>query len=343
MTYSIMFALAMLGLFAVSSVSADAMAALEELRNMDEKELAQLIAESELAAIVEPRDFSPSKASSSSESLPVVTAHGMGDSCFNAGMKQITAAVGKHLGGVYATCVPTGDNVFSDTINGFLMTMDENVKVFAEKIRADERLKNGFDAIGFSQGNSLIRGYVQKYNDPPVRTVLHVHGTVAGVSAFPQCSPQGNLCKLVAELCGDLAYNALVQGILFQADYFRDPSKVGGSAYKRWSQLAEWNNEGNTFNKTYKILFNRTQRFVLVKALSDEMVYPNAGEWYGTFADATLTKTIPMNETSYYKSDSFGLRSADEANKIFFETTAGGHLQFTMQELFGWIDKYFHF
>ena len=36
-------------------------------------------------------------------SLPVVLAHGMGDSCFNPGFKSVTAAVGKRLG-VYATC-----------------------------------------------------------------------------------------------------------------------------------------------------------------------------------------------------------------------------------------------
>ena len=33
-----------------------------------------------------------------SSSLPTVFMHGMGDSCFNPGMKSITAAVGTHLG-----------------------------------------------------------------------------------------------------------------------------------------------------------------------------------------------------------------------------------------------------
>ena len=49
-----------------------------------------------------------------------------------------------------------------DTINGFLLDMDSSVDVFAEKIKADENLEGGFNAIGFSQGNSLIRGYIQK-------------------------------------------------------------------------------------------------------------------------------------------------------------------------------------
>jgi len=90
----------------------------------------------------------------------------MGDSCFNAGMKQITALIGSQTN-QYATCVPTG-NRLTDTANGFIMTMDKNVDVFAEKIRKDPKLKDGFHCVGFSQGNSLCRGYIQKYNDPPV-------------------------------------------------------------------------------------------------------------------------------------------------------------------------------
>merc|ERR1711990_488156 len=55
---------------------------------------------------------------------PTVTAHGMGDSCFNEGMKEITQLIGKQTS-QYATCVPTG-NRLTDTINGFFMTMDKN-------------------------------------------------------------------------------------------------------------------------------------------------------------------------------------------------------------------------
>ena len=56
--------------------------------------------------------------------------------------------------GSYAVCVPTGDNVVSDTINGFLMNMDKSVDVFAKKIQADPKLAGGFNAVGFSQVSS---------------------------------------------------------------------------------------------------------------------------------------------------------------------------------------------
>lgn len=45
-------------------------------------------------------------------------------------MQSLTRTAGEHLG-VYARCVPTGDNVIADTLSSFLMTMDRNVDEFA--------------------------------------------------------------------------------------------------------------------------------------------------------------------------------------------------------------------
>jgi len=142
--------------------------------------------------------------SSSAITLPLVFMHGMGDSCFNRGMKQITEQSGEHLG-VYSVCIPTGNNRVTDTDNGFFMSMNDNVDEWATRVKADKNLTGGFHAVGFSQGNSVIRGYIQKYNDPPVHTFLSVHGTVNGVAGFPNCDPDGLLgpvCKILAEALG---------------------------------------------------------------------------------------------------------------------------------------------
>jgi len=277
--------------------------------------------------------------------LPTVTAHGMGDSCFERGFKSVTEGIAKRTG-TYAQCIPTGGNLITDTINGFLLNMDKSVDVFAAKIRQDPKLASGFNAVGFSQGNSLIRGYIQKYNDPPVNAFLSVHGTVMGVSAFPMCfrqgKPLGLICKALAEVLGDLAYLSIAQDILFQADYYRDPTKVSSKSYLEHSQLAQWNNENPaTVNHTIAELFGKTKKFVMVKALKDTMVWPNEGEWWGAMPDGTYSHADVMKETKFYQQDLFGLKSADKASKIFFESTPGGHLQFTQDELYGWVDKYF--
>ena len=267
----------------------------------------------------------------------------MGDSCFNEGMGQVTELIGNRTA-QYATCVPTGSNLRKDTDNGFFMTMDKNVDVFASKIRGDPRLKDGFHCVGFSQGNSLCRGYIQKYNEPPVKTFLSVHGTVSGVAGFPNCNPAGLLgpiCKQISHLCGDVAYSALTQGLLFQIDYFRDPMRIHTSAYKEHSQLAAWNNEGDVVNSTYKLNFGKTLRYAMIKAAKDSMVFPNEGEHWGHFEDGSLHKVLTMRETRWYTDDLFGLRTADEAGKILFNTTAGDHLEFSMTELAWWVHNYF--
>jgi hypothetical protein len=40
------------------------------------------------------------------------------------------------------------------------------------------------------------------------------------------------------------------------------------------------------------------------------------------------------------KSDSFGLKSADEKGRIVFNSTTKDHLDFTEEELYGWLDLY---
>jgi palmitoyl-protein thioesterase len=275
-------------------------------------------------------------------SLPTVFMHGMGDSCFNPGMKSITEKVGEHLG-TYSVCIPTGADQGSDTNNGFFMTMNDNVDVWAKAVQNDPKLKGGFNAVGFSQGNSVIRGYIQKYNNPPVSTFLSVHGTVVGVASFPKCNPSGLLgpvCKLISRyLVGPVAYTEFVQNKLFQADYFRDPKDLG-SSYKKNSQIAQWNNEGETVDPKINENFGKVKRWAMIKAMKDSMVYPNDGEWWGAFASDGKTR-LAMNETEWYQKDLFGLKTADEAGKIVFDSSPGDHLQFTEAELFGWVDKYF--
>jgi len=313
----------------------------------NEQEAARQIAESPLAHIFSNAtvgQIPEFNTNATATAMPLVVAHGMGDSCFNPGMKQVTTAAGNHLG-VYATCIPTGGSQITDTIDGFLLNMDKSVEAFKKRVDADPKLKNGFDAFGLSQGNNVIRGYITKYNNPPVRNFMSICGINAGVGAFPQCSPKfpvvGGICKALTEVLGLLAYNPISQGILFQADYFRDPSKVNTSAYLKHSQLADWNGEDKV-NPTYKANWAKTSKYIWVKGTMDTVVWPNEGEWWGAMSPSDPWKTVnTMKDTRWYKEDTFGLATADKAGKNFFESFKGEHIRFTMTELYGWLDKYF--
>ena len=274
----------------------------------------------------------------------------MGDSCFNPGMKSITKEAGLHHG-VYATCIPTGDNEITDTLAGFLTTMDKSVDIFAAKIRKDPKLAGGFNAFGLSQGNNLIHGYQLKYNDPPVVSFVSICGINAGVGAIPECSPNGSIpiigpvlgraancrvpqdplappcgllgssldrksvignapalvsgplprlsalqlltglspqvlgpvCSILAEAAGDAANTKIIQDILFQANYYRDPVALNTTDFQRYNELAQWNGEGapGSFNQTFKENFLKTSTNVWVKGLKDTVVWPSEGEWWG--------------------------------------------------------------
>ena len=284
-------------------------------------------------------------ASLSENQLPVVLAHGMGDSCFNSGMQHVTNHVSKLLGGVYTVCIPTGKTQAEDTKNGYFLNMDASVDVFAEGIREDANLKNGFHAIGFSQGNNIVRGYIAKYNTPTVHTFISVNGVNAGIGAVPYCRPDelglGGMCDLLMEEASRSAYTEFAQEHSFQANYWRDPRPSANELYQKYCQLAVWNNEAGSVNETLKDNWSKTSAFVWVLATEDGMVWPRQGEhWGAPDPQNPFHHIFPMNETEWYQQDLFGLKTAQEAGKNYFESFDGDHLAFTEEDFERWIMAY---
>jgi palmitoyl-protein thioesterase len=239
--------------------------------------------------------------------------------------------------------------------------MDASVDVFASKVAADPYLQNGFHAIGLSQGNNVIRGYIARYNTPSVHTFISINGVNAGEGTVPGCFPSlqdndkkhhdidntderlGGICSLLLEQASRRAYSDFAQEHSFQANYWRDPREEKAEMYHQYSQLARWNNEGpNNNNSTYNENWAKTQKFVWVMATQDGMVWPSQGEWWGQpdSKDPFNTPVIPMNETDWYVNDLFGLKTAQEAGKNFFESFDGDHLQFSIEDFDRWVKTY---
>lgn len=128
---------------------------------------------------------------------PVVLMHGMGDAAANPGMQSIRRAISGKLNGAYVKNIAIGQSAAEDTKNGFFMNLDDQVEYFARVVRSDSALREGFNAMGFSQGNLIIRGYIERYNSPPVLNFVSVHGPMMGVGALPQCKPTAIMCKTI--------------------------------------------------------------------------------------------------------------------------------------------------
>ncbi|KAE8901307.1 hypothetical protein PF005_g4228 [Phytophthora fragariae] len=272
--------------------------------------------------------------------LPVVLMHGMGDAAGNGGMVHIQKAIAEHLG-VYVASVQFGDSVQEDVENSFFVTMNNQTDWFARIVREDSQLANGFNAVGFSQGNLLIRAYIERFNDPPVHNFISFHGPLAGVGGLPRCSPLNIICKEIDKLIGEAVYTKRVQDHIAQANYFRDPLRI--EAYLNHAQfLPDLNNEKTSVNQTYKDNFTKLQNLVLVRANKDTQVFPKESEWFGMYQDGDPYKTVlGFNETRWYQEDLFGLQTLDKAGKVHFLSTVGDHLQFSIEFLLGVVDKYF--
>jgi palmitoyl-protein thioesterase len=299
------------------------------------------------------REHSQQQQQQDEDQLPVVFAHGMGDSCFNSGMIGIGNHASDLLKGAYVVCIPTGDTHTEDTTNGYFLSMDKSVDVFASKIATDPKLQNGFHAIGFSQGNNVIRGYIARYNTPTVHTFVSVNGVNGGEGTVPGCFPKnndhdklGSFCDLLLEQASRRAYTEFAQEHSFQSNYWRDPRLSEQDDYHEYSQLARWNNEGpNNNNQTLNENFAKTSKFVWVMATEDSMVWPKEGEHWGcpdnrNDKDPFVSPILPMNETEWYQKDLFGLKTAQEGGKNVFETFEGDHLHFTMEDFDRWVTTY---
>jgi len=277
---------------------------------------------------------------SSSLYMPVVQMHGMGDFAVSPGMLEIRSAISKRLNGAYVKSVKVGLTPFADQRNTFFTTMDAQVDYFAKEVRADANLKNGFNAVGYSQGNLVIRGYVERYNDPPVHNFISMHGILLGVSGFPQCNLSASICRTIDESLGEMAYSSVVQRHLAQANYFRDPMRID-EYLKGDLFLADINNDLGVKNHAYATRFASLNKLVLVMAQDDTIVVPRETEWFGFYEDGSLDKVLIMNETVWYKEDRFGLKTLDEAGKIDYFSSPGQHLRFTLDFLLDLVDKYF--
>jgi len=224
------------------------------------------------------------------------------------------------------------------------MTMEKQVDQFARVVRADSELSGGFNALGFSQGNTVLRGYIHKYNDPPVKTFLSIHGVLMGVNGLPDCPLTSGLCRLLASVISHVGvYSSFVQDRLAQANYFRDAANL--EAYRASCHFLPFiNNEiqgpGNQ-NSIHKSNFESLQKLVLVMAQNDSMVHPKESEHFGYFKDGSRTELVAMRDAPWYKEDWFGLKSLDEAKKIDFYSTPGDHLRFSKEFLHELAAHYF--
>ena len=221
-----------------------------------------------------------------------------------------------------------GNNVLEDTSNGFFMNVNEQVKQACDKIALDPKLKDGYNAIGFSQGGQFLRAVAQRCPTPPMRNLVSIGGQHQGVYGIPHCFGDNiTLCDYVRKLLNYGAYVGFIQDHVVQAEYWHDP--LNEDEYRQYSVFLADINQEKTPNPEYKTNLLKIKNFVMVKFLKDSMVDPNDSEWFGFYKPGQAKELYTLQESDLYRKDSLGLKEMDKAGRLHFLSFNGDHLQFT--------------
>ncbi|KAK0409770.1 hypothetical protein QR680_004745 [Steinernema hermaphroditum] len=272
---------------------------------------------------------------------PVVLWHGMGDNCCNPiSMGSVKRLLEHTIDGVYVHSLMLGDGLIADTTNSFLDNMNSQVASACDQIAKDEKLRNGYNAIGFSQGGLFLRAVAQRCPNPPMKTLVSIGGPQQGINGFPYCPGPTTVCDTVRKLLDWGAYWGFVQDRVVQAQYWHDPNSI--EDYKTKNIFLADINNANTFNETYKTNLQKLENFVMIKFLKDNMVVPKESEWFGFYADNDVSKLLPMEETELYQKDLIGIKQMNADGKLHFLTVDADHLEITHDFLVNEIiKKYF--
>lgn len=304
------------------------------------------------AAVIPQAKITDSKSldsTSNDEPLPLIIWHGLGDSYATEGMSTITTLAEATNPGTFTYVIRLDEDAVSDRSVTFFGNVSAQIEKVCGDLAAHPILSTApaVDALGFSQGGQFLRGYVERCNFPPVRSLVTFGAQHNGINKFQVCEKTDFLCRVAQ---GFLRYNiwtSFVQSYIVPSQYFRNPSSESeyNSYLENSNFLADINNEREKKNSTYKSNLTRLHRFVMYLFEKDETVVPKESAW---FTEVNGTSITPLQERAMYKEDWIGLRVLDEKGALRFKTAPGPHMNVTpdilkqaFQQYFGPLNKKF--
>ncbi|KAH6894581.1 palmitoyl protein thioesterase [Thelonectria olida] len=263
--------------------------------------------------------------------LPLIIWHGLGDA-FNAdGIKQVGALADAIHPGTFVYTIALGDDASSDRQATFFGNVSAQLDGVCQLLASHPILSTApaVDAIGFSQGGQFLRGYVERCNFPPVRSLVTFGSQHNGITKFKACGATDWLCRGAMALLRFNTWSAYVQSRLVPAQYFRDPEDYD-NYLDHSGFLADINNERILKNVTYKKNLASLTNFVMFMFEDDTTAIPKESSW---FEEVNGTETIPLRARKLYQEDWLGLRELDRKGGLTFRSITGEHMQITEQVL----------
>jgi len=263
--------------------------------------------------------------------LPVVIWHGLGDSFDGEGIQQVGALADAINPGTFVHTISLAQDPSGDRSATFFGNVTEQLATVCDILASHPILSTApaIDAIGFSQGGQFLRGYVERCNFPPVRSLVTFGSQHNGIVKFRACGPSDWLCRAAMALLRYNTFSSFVQARLVPAQYYRDPEDYEAYLYGS-NFLADINNERDEKNPKYADNIAALSNFVMWMFEDDTTVVPRETAW---FDEVNGTDRIPLRERQLYKEDWLGLKRLDEKGGLRFRSITGEHMQLTEQAL----------
>lgn len=201
-----------------------------------------------------------------------------------------------------------GDSYSTDT------PMWQQIDAFNDVISNNTALSDGFDFIGISQGGLIGRGYVSRYNSPPIANLITL------------VSPHGGVYDKNLGFID--FYSPIAQSTLSFAGYWRDPTEL--VKYHLFSSfLSALNGEKPLKrNKALQSLAN----FAMVFSPNDEIIKPPSSGIFDTFNSDLSILTLENNPI--YTEDWIGLKVLNETGRLHTHQTNCTHVEHRMPVCF---------
>lgn len=246
--------------------------------------------------------------------FPTAVMHGLGDTSegiFAFGERYAQFIKDKTGESIYFRAIEVGDGA----LDSYMMPFLEQVALFAEAVRSDPKFQDGFDLVCYSQGGLVCRGYVELYNDPPVRNLMTVVTPIAGefCGIHDSCPFIGHNPILV-KLLSNFIYADCVQDHFAISNYWRDPFQM--STYKeKCAYLPLLDNE-HDYDEQRKERIESLNKWILVATKSDDIVKP-WGSCIGDFyheGDDSVVETLEQRKV--YTENLYGMRTLNEDGRL---------------------------
>lgn len=313
------------------------------------RNILSLLAASTLAhSFVIPSQSTQSSSNDDSDAnpLPLIVWHGLGDNFAADGLANVAALAEETNPGTFVYIIRLDDTASADRSATFFGNVTLQIEKVCADIAAHPILSTapGIDALGFSQGGQFLRGYVERCNNPPVRSLVTFGSQHNGISEFQTCASTDWLCRGAQGLLRSNTWSSFVQSRLVPAQYFRDPLQMD-SYLESSNFLADINNERKVKNSKYKKNLEKLERFVMYLFDDDTTVIPKESGW---FAEVNGTDVTELRKRDIYTEDWIGLKALDKKGALIFKTTEGGHMSLSekllktvFSENFGYMGKSF--